>query len=399
MYRREFTFRLTQSFLVTSVAIAVVIGVVVGIFVMRLVLARNPLVGSYASIIASLVNAVQIQVKSLRGRFLKIFFVGRYVHHRHPILVLDRFGSSNLPPQVLNTVYGYIAVSLNDWENHRTATQYEDALIGKTFLFQFINSFAALFYVAFIKPFIPLIDPCKGSCMVELQTNLGTIFLTRLATGSIVAILVPNITTKLREWSESKGVGMEFLSDVELQYLQEEYHVTLGTFTDYAEMVIQFAYATMFISAYPLAMAMSLVTNYVELRIKAWKLCQICRRAEPRPCEDIGTWYTILEVISVAAVLCNSALVAFTGSYVSGYQWPVRVWIFIGMSTGILLVKYIVSTLVPDTPIDVEIQLQRKKYITDKVVDDIPDEDYSKLVKNVTTRNNYTIRINDDDPL
>jgi hypothetical protein len=42
-----------------------------------------------------------------------------------------------------------------------TDTAYEDALIGKTFVFMFVNSFAALFYIAFVKPFIT-VDPCLG---------------------------------------------------------------------------------------------------------------------------------------------------------------------------------------------------------------------------------------------
>jgi hypothetical protein len=39
--------------------------------------------------------------------------------------------------------------------------------------------------------------------------------------------------------------------------------VLLGPFMDYANLSIQFGYATMFIVAYPLAMVMSFVSNYV----------------------------------------------------------------------------------------------------------------------------------------
>jgi hypothetical protein len=42
-----------------------------------------------------------------------------------------------------------------------------------------------------------------------------------------------------------------------------EYHVMLGPFADYTEASIQYGYATMFVSAYPLAAIMSFVNNYI----------------------------------------------------------------------------------------------------------------------------------------
>ena len=37
----------------------------------------------------------------------------------------------------------------------------------------------------------------------------------------------------------------------------------------------QFGYATLFVAAYPLSCVMALVNNYIEIRIDAWKLCQV----------------------------------------------------------------------------------------------------------------------------
>jgi anoctamin-10/anoctamin-7 len=173
----------------------------------------------------------------------------------------------------------------------------------------------------------------------------------------------------------------------------------LGTFADYADMMMQFGYATMFISSYPLATILAFVNNYIEMRVDGWKLTQFCRRPEPRAAENIGTWFAILEIISSLAVLVNAGLVCFTGTFAEGQIWAVRVWIFIGMSAGIFLVKYAVSIAVPDTPKDIEIQLRRKAYIVNKIVHNIPDENEDDLMKNVKSRNVYTIRITDDDPL
>ena len=52
---------------------------------------------------------------------------------------------------VLDYVYGWISPILNDYENHRTETAYENNLIFKTFSFKMINSYSCILYLAFIK--------------------------------------------------------------------------------------------------------------------------------------------------------------------------------------------------------------------------------------------------------
>lgn len=222
-------FRSIVSVNVIGTLIAIVLCIVASIFVLRIYLTSSSMfvVGGVAtgSIIAGLANAVQIQV--------------------------------------LNAIYGNVAIALNDYENHRTDTEYEDSLIAKTFIFQYVNSFSSLFYIAFVKPYLGDMDPCLVSCMTELQAGLGTIFLTRLATGSVLKLAVPYVMQKMKMANEAKGVDPADLSDAELAYIQDEYHVMLGPFMDFANLAIQFGYATMFIVAYPLALPMSFVANYV----------------------------------------------------------------------------------------------------------------------------------------
>jgi hypothetical protein len=135
--------------------------------------------------------------------------------------------------------------------------------------------------------------------------------------------------------------------------------------------------------------------------VDAWRLCQQCRRPEPRSVEDIGTWYTILEIVSFAAVLVNSGLVAFTGSNTINYPWVSRVWIFFGMAMGIVLLKCLIAMIIPDTPQEVQVQLNRNEYYIKKIIHNVPDDDNDALVIGEMNKvnNKYTIRINDDDPL
>mmetsp|Transcript_14786 Transcript_14786/g.24494 ORF Transcript_14786/g.24494 Transcript_14786/m.24494 type:complete len:764 (+) Transcript_14786:92-2383(+) len=361
--RKEEQKRVTQSSIIIFGFIMVVVAVVASIFVLKLVLSQKKafIINGLetASIIAALANAIQIQI--------------------------------------MNVIYGGVAIQLTDYENHRTDTEYEDSLISKTFVFQFVNSYASLFYIAFFKPFLAE-DPCIGSCMHELQANLGTIFLTRLAIGNLTEVGIPSVQSYLKTKEGTKGVEGE-VSEVEKTFFMHEYHVMLGTFDDYAEMIIQFGYATMFVAAFPLAAAMSFVNNYIEIRVDGWKLCQICRRPEPRSAEDIGTWYHILEIMAFFAVLSNSAIVAFTGNYTLNYTWVVRVWIFVCMAAGIMGVKMLIAAIVPDEPHEVTIQLQRAEYLNDKFFNDIVDEDDMELTQTVASNVEYCVRETDDDPL
>lgn len=50
---------------------------------------------------------------------------------------------------VADELYSRLAIFLNDLENYRTNASYENHLIAKTVLFQFVNSFLSLFYIAF----------------------------------------------------------------------------------------------------------------------------------------------------------------------------------------------------------------------------------------------------------
>lgn len=52
---------------------------------------------------------------------------------------------------------------------------------------------------------------------------------------------------------------------------------------------------------------------------------QVSRRPEPRGAEDIGTWYTILTIMSSVAVVSNSAVIAFTSELFDDQTWIARV--------------------------------------------------------------------------
>lgn len=365
-----------KSYITIFVFIIAVISIIALIFLLRIVMNKDTrgTVGgeSAGDVVSSLVIAVQIQV--------------------------------------LNAFYGNLAFKLNEFENHRTDTEFEDALISKTFLFQFINSYISLIYIGFLKPFLQNVDPCLGpSCMSELQTTLGTIFITRLTVGNITELGLPLywFATSLneRENVRKKKKNEEYdpkmqqdLSEVERAFVKPSYDTMMGTFDDFCELVIQFGYCTMFICSFPLATTMSFAANYVEIRIDSWKLCRVMRRPDPKSVEDIGSWYPILEIIAAAAVFTNSALIAFTGNFAINYTWTERSWIFLGISFGLFFIRLLAEYYVPDVPQDVELFLLRQEFIVSKVIDNLED-DNDDAITDFSQPSNYNVDQTDYDPL
>jgi len=246
--------------------------------------------------------------------------------------------------------------------------------------------------------------------MGELQTTLGTIFITRLTLGNITEVFIPMLQwtstfnerdatrKKTSKTGESDPLMQQDLSEVERAFTRPSYDSLMGTFDDYSELVIQFGYTTMFICSFPLAATMAFVSNYVEMRVDSWKLCRIMRRPDPKNAEDIGSWYPVLEIIAAAAVFTNAALVAFTGDFVIYYSWTQRTWVFVAISFSLFFVRLMVNYYVPDVPQAVDIQLQRQEYLLSKIINNCGD-DNDEFKTDFCLPPKYAVEQTDNDPL
>eukprot|EP00329_Picozoa_sp_Boothbay-MS584-11_P004683 46890_4 len=76
-------------------------------------------------------------------------------------------------------------------------------------------------------------------------------------------------------------------------------------------------YLALFAPAFPLAPLFAFINNVFEIRIDAIKFCYILKRPAARQAQDIGAWYTVLNVLGFFAVLTNATMIAFVGSQVN----------------------------------------------------------------------------------
>jgi hypothetical protein len=73
--------------------------------------------------------------------------------------------------------------------------------------------------------------------------------------------------------------------------------------------------------------------------------------------QDIGTWLSIFQFLSVAAVVTNAGLVCFTMDVLDQYTLVGRTWIFIGFQWTLICVQFVVAEICPDVPEEVRREL------------------------------------------
>ena len=80
---------------------------------------------------------------------------------------------------------------------------------------------------------------------------------------------------------------------------------------DYAEIIIQFGFVTLFISVLPILSLFAFVACILEQKVDMIKLGRCTRRPMPKDAIGIGFWMGYLEGTSQLAVLTNAAMFAF----------------------------------------------------------------------------------------
>eukprot|EP00004_Rigifila_ramosa_P014061 TRINITY_DN3168_c0_g1_i2.p1 TRINITY_DN3168_c0_g1~~TRINITY_DN3168_c0_g1_i2.p1 ORF type:complete len:348 (-),score=70.21 TRINITY_DN3168_c0_g1_i2:26-1069(-) len=275
----------------------------------------------------------------------------------------------------MDKIYGGVARKLTDWENHRTQTEWDDALISKSFVFQFVNSYGTLFYIAFWKKNAKIFgfdDHCvNGDCIKELYSQLIALMITRLVISQTLEVLSPFIQRHLSrcvQWgkahaSDTDGVVHKMRS-VEKQRLDVSYD---STFDDYNELVLQFGYVTMFASAFPLAPLLALVNNVVEIRTDGLRILMSSRRCRYKAVNDIGAWQRVLELIGLIAVITNSLLFALSSSQLPDiynvHDRVTRLWVAIVVERAILIAKALIMMAIPDVPGHIRKRILQERFL------------------------------------
>lgn len=221
---------------------------------------------------------------------------------------------------IVNMYYRKLATFLTEWgkcinyttkinltymfliENHRTQSQYDRHRVTKLVLFEFVNNFMSLFYIAFI-----IRD------MDMLRNQLQIMLIISQAINNLQEAILPLALKYLKDSTEKLSIKSyrknqalimepklfkeiklpEINSDdtrIRCANIEGEMEDYEGTYDDYLELFIQFGYVFLFSSVYPVAAFWAVLNNVLEIRADAFKLCKIYQRPMCRKVKDIGAW-------------------------------------------------------------------------------------------------------------
>ncbi|CAF2393453.1 unnamed protein product [Rotaria sp. Silwood2] len=228
---------------------------------------------------------------------------------------------------ILSRFYYWIARKLTDFELHKYQSTYDDSLTIKIYLFQFVNFYSSLFYIAFFKGrfhkypstyadsdsrnFTEQCDP--AGCLVELSIQFFIIMIGKQIINNLFEFFnAMGSTLKRIFWKRGETEAQE-----QWEKDNELYDFNSNTLIDeYLELVIQFGFVTLFVAAFPLAPLFALLNNIIEIRLDAWKFLSKYKRPIPFKASDIGIWSDIISAISYVAVLTNAVVIAWTSEFI-----------------------------------------------------------------------------------
>ncbi|KAE8743203.1 hypothetical protein FOCC_FOCC011183 [Frankliniella occidentalis] len=294
---------------------------------------------------------------------------------------------------VLDEAYYKVACWLNDKENYRLETKYENHLIVKVALFQFVNSFLSLFYIAFYLQDQERLKEQLAALLIARQV-IGNLKesafpyileqwrLAKLSfdlfgalSPSVENKKPPSLETEHQEGSTSEvdtnneiyeegrsNSGNRNVSQAELESALYKYN---GTFDDHLELFIQLGYVVLFSSAFPMAATCALINNIIEIRSDAFKLCFIFQRPFGQRVPNIGTWQNAMDVMGFIAVLVNCALIGLSGQVHRMFpemSTTQTILLIVALEHGMLVMRFLITCAIPDLPKWVAIEMAKVEF-------------------------------------
>ncbi|KAM3130361.1 hypothetical protein pb186bvf_017564 [Paramecium bursaria] len=310
-----------------------------------------------------------------------VFNINGFIRHEHSLFYMKDFANLNKPGGALhfaytgtildilvillifyiNLLYTRVCINSTRRENHKTNLHFQNSVILKRFIFELINRFFHLFYIAFVEYDI-----------LTLQDLLTKLFVMDQIRRVILESLVPMAMKEQQKRSivayKEKMMKKTDQSEYIVQRIAELDLWEYDNFDDYIEVVFQYGYLVLFASIIPLAAFITYLFSYIEIWSDKFKLChKLYQRNMPIKTKTIGMWRMVLNAMSVLSIYTNTAFISL--SYYNMFElcqrqqcdWTNILIVLFILEHFLLTLKFAIFHSVKGTPKWVRILKKRLK--------------------------------------
>ena len=127
----------------------------------------------------------------------------------------------------------------------------------------------------------------------------------------------------------------------------------------------------MFAPAFPAAPLFFMINCYINLKFTIHNYQKILKREKAQAADSIGIWLQIFEIMNYSATFMNCIVIGTINkqqiyNLIGQSDNLTIVIILVAAEHILLLIKYLLDILIPDSPVWVERELKRYRYLEQK---------------------------------
>ncbi len=279
--------------------------------------------------------------------FTKLILIQKYPRYSTYIGFLISMLNS-IQIKLLNFTYKNIANSLNNWENYQKDFLSKNSLAVKIILFDIINNYFSIFYIAFFKRTHFLgkpIEECIGydgndSCFEEIRIHLQTNHMMTFL-FDLIEIGIPFLKQRARKLILKKNINKEIIiHNLEHQMISDSYD---NIMFEYGKLIIHLGYVIFFSVASPLTPILVFFLIYFERICDTYKIFYLQRVSFIGMSIGLEIFNNIIHSFIYLGYFINIGLIVFGDSYfLPDISFEIKLIIFI---SGIILLNILCNVI------------------------------------------------------
>ena len=240
--------------------------------------------------------------------------------------------------KIFSILYEIIARAFCNWENYEKKSQRNFGLGIKLIMFEFVNNYSTLFYIAFYKPYSN--QKCLNeNCYFELEIQLYLLLLINFSIN-LYEIFYPLLAYFFNKKNDQKKYKF---GSINHQILLSNYETLIY---DYNERVISFGFVCLFSVAAPLTPIFVLILTFLENFVDLFKFTNLVYVESIDGADGIDIYNKVLKVFYFIGMLNSVALVLFSNPHLINTKGYESVNVFEILKNNDFLAKFVIFAIV-----------------------------------------------------